>query len=390
MAHFRVLSRDRESMASGARRSSYTLVEILVAMTLTLILMTAVVTVFGGVGEGIAKSRRAMEQFDRLRTAAQQLRSDLGGVTVTLDGHPTRPEENRGYFEYIEGGIFSVPQWQWQATGSSGTLMMVSSGTPAAINEVTGQVDLDAGERGDILMFTTRNATRPFLGRYQLATDPTNPTLQSDVAEVAWFLRGKTLHRRVLLVAPGVAQNPGFSFSGSGSLTQSTYYLYNDISAHLVGGQLTGGQLANAQLAPNSLADLTSARIASRMFMALEINRHLNLITFPSTHVTGEFWDFPRCTSALRRLGWRVSIRTLVRHPIGSPAPRRHRRVQCRQQFSRWTIGTPRLELPASLVLLLLLFLMLMHPISSCLGLPRPTGVWYRAPAAPPLVWPTT
>ena len=78
--------------------------------TLTLILMTAVVTVFGGVGDGISKSRRAMEQFDRLRTAAQQLRLDLQGVTVTLDGRPVRPEENRGYFELIEGGILGMPR----------------------------------------------------------------------------------------------------------------------------------------------------------------------------------------------------------------------------------------------------------------------------------------
>ena len=82
----------------GCRRSGYTLVEILVATTLTLILMTAVVTVFGGVGEGIAKARRAMEQNDRLRTAVQQLRLDLQGVTVTLDGRPMRPEEESRLF----------------------------------------------------------------------------------------------------------------------------------------------------------------------------------------------------------------------------------------------------------------------------------------------------
>ena len=121
--------------AGAGRRSGYTLVEILVATTLTLILMTAVVAVFGGVGGGIAKSRRAMEQFDRLRTAAQQLRLDLQGVTVTLDGRPTRPEENKGYFEYIEGGILSMPQ---------GTNL----GTPQAINDVGGGTDSSVGERG--------------------------------------------------------------------------------------------------------------------------------------------------------------------------------------------------------------------------------------------------
>ena len=83
--------RSRLHRRPSGRRGGYTLVEILVALTLTLILMTAVVTVFGGVGEGIAKSRRSMEQFDRLRAAAQQLRIDLQGLTVTLDGRPVLP-----------------------------------------------------------------------------------------------------------------------------------------------------------------------------------------------------------------------------------------------------------------------------------------------------------
>ena len=209
-------------------------------LTLTLILMTAVVTVFGGVGDGISKSRRALEQFDRLRTAAQQLRTDLQGVTVKLDGRPVRPEESQGYFELIEGGILSVPQANRNATTQR----------PLAYNDLTDQQDLSVGERGDILMFTTRNATQPFVGRYVLSPviDPPNPTLQSDVAEVAWFLRGNTLHRRVLLVAPGVAQNPGFA-----RLPKSTFFASNDISVRLVNGQLV----------PNSLGDLTSARIVS-------------------------------------------------------------------------------------------------------------------------------
>jgi type II secretory pathway component PulJ len=220
---------------AAGRRSGYTLVEILVATTLTLILMTAVVAVFGGVGDGIAKSRRAMEQFDRLRTAAQQLRQDLQGVTVTLDGRPTRPEENQGYFEYIEGGILSMPQGPKTA------------GAPQAISGDTGttQWDSSVGERGDILMFTTRNAARPFLGRYALSVDPSNPTLQSDVAEVAWFLRGTTLHRRVLLVAPGVAQNQ--SFASLQRSSTNSYYASNDISVRMV----------NSLLVPNTLGDLT-------------------------------------------------------------------------------------------------------------------------------------
>src|SRR5208283_901168 len=114
--------------------------------------------------------------------------------------------------------------------------------TPLAINDVSGGTDSSVGERGDILMFTTRNAARPFLGRYALSVDSSNPTLHSDVAEVAWFLRGTTLHRRVLLVAPGVAQNQSFA-----SQQKSSYYANNDISVRLVNGLLV----------PNTLGDLT-------------------------------------------------------------------------------------------------------------------------------------
>jgi type II secretory pathway component PulJ len=213
----------------GDQRSGYTLVEILVATTLTLILMTAVVTVFGGVGDGIAKSRRAMEQFDRLRTAVQQLAQDLKGVTVKLDGRPARPEENQGYLEIIEGGILNSP-------------VAVNTDDPTKLAKPPQ--DLSVGQRGDILMFTTRNAARPFVGRYQLSGDPNNLTMQSDVAEVAWFLRGKTLHRRVLLVAPGVA--PAILGLGNQN-TRKSFYANNDISVRLV----------KDQLFPNSLADLT-------------------------------------------------------------------------------------------------------------------------------------
>ena len=58
--------------------------------------------------------------------------------------------------------------------------------------------DTTVGDFDDILMFTTRSTGRPFVGKCAAARQP----IQSDVAEVAWFVRGRTLYRRVLLVAP--------------------------------------------------------------------------------------------------------------------------------------------------------------------------------------------
>ena len=48
-------------------------------------------------------------------------------------------------------------------------------------------------------MFTTRSSGQPFVGKLNGNTI----AAQSYVAEVAWFVRGHTLHRRVLLVLPG-------------------------------------------------------------------------------------------------------------------------------------------------------------------------------------------
>jgi type II secretory pathway component PulJ len=207
-------------------RRSYTLVEILVALTLTLILMTAVVRVFGGVGEGIRKSRNALEQFDRLRTAVQQLNQDLNGVTARLDGRAGRPEESLGYFELVEGSY----------------LFANTTANPPYYGVIapSNSADYTVGQRGDILMFTSRNPARPFVGRYN-PTGNSPQTIQSDVAEIAWFLRGNRLHRRVLLVIPGAAQ------ALSQHPNRSRFYNDNDVSAHLVNGKIV----------PNSLADLT-------------------------------------------------------------------------------------------------------------------------------------
>ena len=134
----------------GKGVSAFTLVEILVALTLTLIIMTTVVTVFGRVGTTMRNARRALEQFDRLRTAAQQLNSDMNGITARLDGRPGRPEEGLGYFEAIEGSYLFAKA----GTGSNPPYYGVND---------KGAADYTVGERGDILMFTAPMPRDPLL-----------------------------------------------------------------------------------------------------------------------------------------------------------------------------------------------------------------------------------
>lgn len=205
------------------RAAGFTLIELLVATTLTLILMGAVVSLFGNLANSIAESRSTLEMSDRLRTVSTMLQRDLAGATATMLP-PQRPDAARGYFEIVEGPIGTGPT-------------MVSPAAVAIKTDAAGSVvpDTTVGDFDDILMFTTRSAARPFVGRFAGSADG---LIRSDLAEVAWFVRGNTLYRRVLLIAPG-ANVPIAGAQG--------FYAANDISVRLVGGRLLA----------NSLTDLT-------------------------------------------------------------------------------------------------------------------------------------
>ena len=58
-------------------RSGFTLVEILVATTLALMLLAAVVTIFGNVAQSITESRSMLEMAKQLRLTATRLQQDL-------------------------------------------------------------------------------------------------------------------------------------------------------------------------------------------------------------------------------------------------------------------------------------------------------------------------
>ena len=70
-------------------------------------LMAAVARMFGQLGTSVNNSRATLEMAEKLRTAAERLRMDLAGVTVTMLP-PRRVENNDGYFEYIERGYTPV------------------------------------------------------------------------------------------------------------------------------------------------------------------------------------------------------------------------------------------------------------------------------------------
>jgi prepilin-type N-terminal cleavage/methylation domain-containing protein len=222
-------------------RRGMTLVEMLVAVTATLVLMTAVAQIFGIFGDTISGSRAVLELDGRMRNAAWRLRSDLAGATArTLP--PLAPDSGEGYFEIIEGPATD-------AVAASGTAV--------------GPADHD-----DVIMLTTRNTDVPFLGRAPTLGGTTiqgqSDMFESTLAEVVWFARPTpgtfpttfTLYRRQLLVMGYVGADPFHSNPGSnntltwvqaGSSWSAYFNLPCDVSVRRQGSTLF----------PNTLADLT-------------------------------------------------------------------------------------------------------------------------------------
>ena len=208
------------SSRSPTSRSGVTLVEMLIALTLTLVIMAAVVTLFGNLGESVNDARAAIEMGDRLRTATTRLRNDLANATATM-APPRRPEYGEGYLEYYEGGDNDYLDYQERLVGNNLNRRYVSKLDPnfPAVNTSAPWNDTDAsrragvdptwGDTDDILALTIRAAGAPFV------TNVNGTAVESGIAEVVWFVLAGgtpaqpslTLYRRQLLVAP-IADSP--------------------------------------------------------------------------------------------------------------------------------------------------------------------------------------
>jgi hypothetical protein len=220
-------------------RRGMTLVEMLVATTMTLIIMGIVAQLFGVLGTTVNSSRSTMDVSSRLRVVANKLRQDLAGITVqTLP--PIAADADSGYLEIIEG-----PEHDTSRDIAQGFRQLI-------------------GDGDDVLMFTTHAPQQPFVGTYG-----GSGIIESAFAEVVWFCKpaavttaGQTLYnlyRRQLLVMSYVGASP--FVSGSNSIANTglaAAYASYDLSLRQDGGVLR----------PNSLGDLTKRENRFMHFMA--------------------------------------------------------------------------------------------------------------------------
>lgn len=180
-------------------RRAFSLTELLVAMTIALMVMGSVASLFGVFGRGLSGSQATVELSSKVRAASWQLRKDLAGVTCDVVPW-LAPEADAGYFEYIEG-----TRKDWDAANGTASL----------------EADTD-----DVLLFTARAIDHPFVGAVVMNGTAAG-TAESERAEIAWFCKaaasqpvvGLTMHnlyRRQLLVsaAPGAG-----AFSAAARIT---------------------------------------------------------------------------------------------------------------------------------------------------------------------------
>src|SRR5213595_1238345 len=90
------------NLKSAIPRRAFTLVEMLVAMALTLILVYAIAHFYAIVGDAVKDGRAMIELNQQLRACVERLKSDLDQVTISVvpwadDGGAA------GYFEIKDG-----------------------------------------------------------------------------------------------------------------------------------------------------------------------------------------------------------------------------------------------------------------------------------------------
>jgi prepilin-type N-terminal cleavage/methylation domain-containing protein len=236
----------------GRPTRGFTLVEMLVAMAITLVMMAAVVTLFANISGSVRNRRATAEMSGQLRHVRNVMQQDLQGATCPGTTWQ-RPESNHGYIELIEGQYRdSFPSMLTDGNQNSdrsttdlngdgqpdsdeldlaqsiipgandGTLVQRSDPNDPnspAISTASGLGDYD-----DILMLTTRNEHEPFAGRAPLnvrdssgraypfnaeapGTQNSAPgwdvqTITSPLAEVIWFA----------IENPSESENPKNSF----------------------------------------------------------------------------------------------------------------------------------------------------------------------------------
>lgn len=207
----------------------FTLIEMLVAVAITLVIMASVVSLFASVNSGITQSMGSLDVQDQIRTARNLLVGDLANLTVNPSAPPFSMRTGQGGLEVREGGEHaeSSPQTSYK------------------------------GDYDDLIWCTVSGRDFPS-SNLPLVGEPT-------AAEVIWFTQTtpgrntSTLYRRVLPILPGHGEE-----STTESLTNEEFYVNNRFNV-------------SRRFGPKTLSDGTPGQggtFNTLSDLGLEENRH--------------------------------------------------------------------------------------------------------------------
>ncbi len=219
-------------------RRGVTLVEMLVTVALLVLMMTVIVQIFQAATGAVSAARTYQDLDSGLRQIDATIRQDLGNITARMTP-PLDPKNNLGYFEYIENSFADS-----QGEDTDDCLRFTVKAPEGQI--FTGRF---VPSSTFSLLAKSWTLTGMTAAQFQILSQTIPITIQSQYAEIIYFLRNGNLYRRVLLVAPdrqsSVIQNSSNTipdnlvagiFSPPAPATQQvvSWQGLNDLSAHPV------------------------------------------------------------------------------------------------------------------------------------------------------------
>jgi prepilin-type N-terminal cleavage/methylation domain-containing protein len=235
-------------------RAAFTLVEMLIAMALTLILVYAIAEFYAYIGTAVRDGRATIEMGGQLRAASQQLNDDLQCLTLS----PTpwiNKEAAPGYFTAYEGPCSDTYPDQ-----STDIVTDTDGDNVPDVVENSNVTNL-IGDGDDILAFTIRAKDGPFQARVYDGSNYVVAT--SQFAEVIWFTtfvdsdgdgswtinEPRFLCRRQLLILP-VEQRRSLSNSNG------TLPMPGNLSQFIQNAEVSFNINSSGNPVANTLADL--------------------------------------------------------------------------------------------------------------------------------------
>lgn len=136
--------------SSHPKKCGFTILEVLIALTASLLLMLGLTRAFKLIGDSITSSQSELSLANTLREVTFRMRDEVGELTTTFSA-PQSSTANAGYFTYYEG------PWTDATTAIVNGRSSISTGIYFPTSRY--------GDLDDYLAFTTRSRTgRPFVG----------------------------------------------------------------------------------------------------------------------------------------------------------------------------------------------------------------------------------